>query len=185
MIKLKTTHANDMVARLLQRFRGKPKLEAFIHLLGRQVQDLENALLGIVAITDLGSVTGVQLDVLGKILQQARNGQDDDTYRLFLRARILVNASQGTVEEVLAVLVLLVPGATLVLTETDPAAFEVAVTSPVPDLADMVVISRLVLEAKSAGIKASIFSYSEPVFRFDTPGGGFGQGNFLSLGVGS
>lgn len=187
MITLKSSHVVEAVGHLIQKFRGKVKTEAFVTILASQIQDLENALFGIIAITDLDTVTGIQLDVLGKILNQPRNGQSDETYRLFLRARILVNISTGTVEEILSILSILLPSIpTMDMLEppyTDPAHFEINVTSPEFSNLDAFVISTMALLAKSPAIGGIIFTRQTPAFRFDTVGGGFGQGNILSLAV--
>lgn len=187
MINLKSTHASEIVGHLIQKFRGKVKIEALAKILGNQIQDLENAIFQIIAITDLGTVTGIQLDLLGKIVNQPRNGQVDETYRLFLRARILVNVSKGTVEEIIAILTLLISGSPTIEfiepPDTDPASFQITVTSALPADADGFVISTMAIQARSPGIGGTIFTRRSPTFRFDTVGGGFGQGNFLSLVV--
>lgn len=196
MITQKLTHAAEAVAHLVQQFRGKPKIEAFVSLIGRQIQDLENALFSIVSTTDINTVTGTQLDVIGLLVSQPRNGHSDDVYRLFLRARILVNSSRGSVDEIIAILALLIgsnpvislieppDSPTILDTDLDPATFEIDVTSDLPAGVDGVVVSLMALEAKSTGIRGLISFHNAPAFRFDTAGAGFDQGNALASTVG-
>lgn len=93
-------YVSDWVARirthLYTQFGDLPNLDAVAALLGRQFQDLEDALQGILTITSIEDSSGVQLDVIGKILGQTRGSLSDSVYRAYLRARILVNKSDGT-----------------------------------------------------------------------------------------
>jgi hypothetical protein len=56
----------------------------------------------------IDSAEGAQLDLLGKIVGQLRNGLDDDDYRRYLRARISANISDGLVEDLIRVAVLII-----------------------------------------------------------------------------
>lgn len=67
------------------------------------IQDLENAMQQVLIKRGVDTAIGYQLDVIGKIVGQARNGLDDDTYRRYVRARIRVHNSTGTVEDAIRV----------------------------------------------------------------------------------
>lgn len=56
----------------------------------------------------IDEAVGAQLDVLGKIVGQARQGFSDADYRRLIRARISVNRSKGTIEDILKVAPLVV-----------------------------------------------------------------------------
>ena len=58
---------------------------------------------------------GVQLDVIGRIVGQARLGADDPTYRLYLKGRIAALRSNGVPEAVYRVFRGLEGGAALVV----------------------------------------------------------------------
>ena len=55
----------------------------------------------------VGVAVGAQLDVLGRIVGEARLGDPDANYRLRIKAGILLNVSSGTPEELLAIFRLL------------------------------------------------------------------------------
>lgn len=188
MITQKTTHAQEMVQRLLQQFHGQPKTEALISALGTRVQEVETAIFTILSGTPVLAAVGVQLDNFGTIVGLPRNGMDDATYRLFLRARILVLISAGTIEDLIEIMDLLTGGAeTIVLTETpatDPAYFLLEVTTPIDDTLNDLVIGNLVLDGKSAGVRGITKTKHAPTFKLDTPGAGMDQGNKMSTTVG-
>ena len=98
-------HKEEGLARLLEQFKSKPRIEAVICALMIQIQDAEDALTSALLERFLAdSTVGVQLDGIGQIVGQARSGLSDDDYRAFLRARILVNLSDGQPEELIEIL---------------------------------------------------------------------------------
>ena len=128
-----TTHAADAKERLLFQYQGKTNIEALLDSLGgQQVQDLEDALFGIGSRLDIDSSEGVQLDNIGTIVGQPRNGQDDMTYQLFLKAKSGVNVSEGDVERVLSVWKIITGGTVVQVIDQYPAAIELFSDVPVP-----------------------------------------------------
>lgn len=102
-------YVDDWAARLRSRlytqFRGKATWIAWCdEVLGPQFQDLEDAGQTLLTMLDIEASEGVQLDVIGRIVGQPRNGVDDPTYRLYLSARVLANRSTGTVEDIFKVM---------------------------------------------------------------------------------
>lgn len=122
-----TTHVTDHVARglarLKEQFKAKPNIEAWLTVLLTPVQRLEDALYQLLTERGIDNAIGAQLDALGKIVGQVRDGRTDEVYRRFIRARISVNKSNGLIEDVLTVtrLVLDDADADLLLSRTGPA----------------------------------------------------------------
>lgn len=131
-----TEHVIDQVARALarlpQQHRGKVNTEALLSALAGPAQELEDALYQLLTERDIDTAIGTQLDDLGLIVGEARQGRDDDTYRRFVRARISVNRSKGTVLDVLTVASLVLDlafdEATYELDQSGTAAYVLRVT---------------------------------------------------------
>ncbi len=85
-------------SRLYTQFRSKISWLAWADLIARQAQDLEDALQTLLSLPSIDDSEGVNLDVIGRIVGQQRVGTDDETYRSYLRARILTNRSDGDTE---------------------------------------------------------------------------------------
>lgn len=177
MITQKTVHSTEAVGHLLQQFRGKAKLEAFISLLTDQVQELENAYFQISTDTALAVAVGEQLDGWGRILNDPRNGLLDTPYRLHLQAKARVIRSTGTIEDLLVILDLLTGGGNLLtLSEpnaTDPATFTIDITPAIPAGVDGVSVGVLTLRAKPAGVKGYITFFDSDGISFDVGTEGF------------
>jgi hypothetical protein len=92
-------------SRLYTQFRDATTWQQWCdEVLGPQLQDLEDAGQTLLTLLDIDESEGAQLDNIGRIVGQPRNGIDDETYRLYLSARILANKSTGTVDDIFKVM---------------------------------------------------------------------------------
>lgn len=103
-------HITDMVAtaasRVLWQYKNLPRFTTLMAGNVGQVQSLEDAMWAIVPMLDINQATGAWLDLLGAFVGEPRDGAEDDDYRRFIAARILANGSTATIEEILAVALL-------------------------------------------------------------------------------
>ena len=97
---------------------------------GQQIQDLENILFDLSTRLNIDNSVGVQLNNIGKIVGQLRNGQDDATYRLFLKAKAGRNVSEGDIERVLSIWKIITGGTDIQVIESFPAGIECIAFSP-------------------------------------------------------
>jgi hypothetical protein len=102
-------YIDDWAARLRSRlytqFRSATTWQAWCdEVLGPQFQDLEDAGQTLLTLLDIDDSEGVQLDTIGRVIGQPRNGVNDETYRLYLSARVLANKSTGTVDDIFKVM---------------------------------------------------------------------------------
>lgn len=102
-----TTHADDAVARLTQVFREKPKIAAWVRARAERYQGLETVFREIKELRRLDNAVGAQLDGIGRIVGEARQGRTDSAYKRRIKARIAINTSRGTPENLINVFVLL------------------------------------------------------------------------------
>ena len=92
-------------SRLYTQWRHASSWQAWCDdVLGPQCQDLEDAAQTLLTILDINASEGVNLDNIGRIVGQPRNGVDDSTYRLYLSARVLANKSAGTVDDLFKIM---------------------------------------------------------------------------------
>lgn len=157
------------------------------------IQDVENALQQLYILRRIDSATGAALDVLGKIVKQPREGRVDDDYRRYIRARIRVNRSTGTIRDVLSVADLVVydDAATLTIKNQGTAAYVLRVDDVALSFANSQILLTMVALATSAGVRVIVESNADlpaNAFNFaaygggDAPGLGFGQLPELDLG---
>ena len=184
MISQITTHIEDAKARLLFQYKGKTNIEALLDSLGgQQIQDLEDILFDINSRLDIDNSEGVQLDNIGTIVGQSRNGQDDTTYRLFLKAKAGVNVSEGDVERVLSVWKIITGGTIVQVIDQYPAAIELFSDVPVPGELEVEAFA-LMQEVIGAGISiTSTIISPENAFGFENSVGTLGFDDLISTGT--
>lgn len=148
------------------------------------IQDVENALQQLLTERTIDTAVGVQLDVLGRVVGQARGGLPDDDYRRYLRARIATNRSNGVTEDLITIMSLVVNDSTATYdVERSGTATVVARIAgiAVTDALGSIVYTFL-KSATSAGVRVVVeWANSVPanVFRLDS-GPGLDQGHLAS-----
>ena len=147
------TDHEGRVSRLIEQFKHKPNLEALIRSYLKQVQDLEDALFEIILARNVDTAIGVQLSTIGKIVRQPRTTSDDERFRTAIRARIAINLSDATAEDLIKIAkLLLVDGETFALRDEPPAQLRVTIFDPLTS-ADADLVHALLELADAAGVR--------------------------------
>lgn len=156
-------HEERALARLLQQFRGKPRFEGLIAAHASRMQSVEDMLWELLVCDDIDTATGAQLDDLGDLVGQLRGQLPDAHYRVFIRARVLVNLSSGTPDELIAI-VEMIMGAmgnnAFLLREDYPATVVVVVDERWTGTGVFPTAVAAILRAARAGGVRSILEWS-------------------------
>lgn len=147
-------------------------------------QTVEDALQQLYSERRVDTAIGEQLDVLGRLVGQARNGMVDADYRRLIRARISVNRSKGTISDIITVSDLVVNDV-LVTHQIDNqgiAALVIRLTGAPVTAAIAALLIPMLRDTVSAGVRILV-EYSPNAFntwfQWDTAGRGWDQGTFL------
>ncbi len=161
-------HLARMRARLITQYRGLPTLDAFLHALGDQMNDIEEVFGQILSQLTLQNATGAQLDAFGLLLGQGRNGLGDDDFRTIIQARIVQYQGNGTIEDIIQILLALGGSSSMQLNEYFPARFQVKLADFAP-LISASDIASAILQSKLAGVAVDVFipAPTNPQFTFD------------------
>ena len=166
-------------ARIYWQFKGKPKIQAWVDMVAKQFADLEDAFQSLLTLPSIDDSAGAQLDLLGRLLGQARGGVDDATYRLYLRAAIVAEKSGGRGEDIYRTFAALFPGSPLLLVSGGVKSFYLRV-GQVLTRAQALVGQQFLLRAKEAGARANLIWQESPtaaLFTLDS-GPGLDSGVF-------
>lgn len=173
------------VARALQQYRDAtaPGLVEVIEALGFEIQDVEDAAWSVLLDTPLAVAIGFNLERIGKLVGQPRNGMVDETYWLWIQARIKTNKSSGSIDQIIAIFALLNDGATPpIFEEQFPAAFALkihgiaGITAPDQQAA-------ILRQARKAGVRSVLEYSTAPTGSGFTFAGGDGKGFPDALGT--
>lgn len=169
-----TDQVATALSRLPQQFRSsaQPNIEAYMRMLASPLQDVQRAALDVLLLRTIDTATDAQLDWLGRIVGQPRNGVvDDELYRRYLRARISTNRSKGRVEDLIRISRLVIDDDALRVVVTS-----VGIATVIVQAADMVLgvdvaamAFSFLSSAKIAGARL-IFEFAESatMFHFDS-----------------
>lgn len=181
MSEVISDHVAQALARNLEQYKGKPRIEAILQTVAQGWQGAEDGLQTIQEGFSLDTAVGAQLDIIGRIVGQPRiPGQSDPAYRIRIKTRIIQNISEGEPEIVITVYSLLLSAPEVFLHAGGFAS--VRLSSPVAiGTQDMInTLYREVQLTLAVGVRLNalgVYSDSTP-FRFKgiKPGFGFGQG---------
>jgi len=177
-----TDHQAIACSRLVEQYRESVTVNALVALATAENQALENTLWADYGIT-LPTAVGEQLDLLGSLVGQAREGMDDATYRLWIAARVLLNRSSGTGPQILAIMRCVVPSsATLTLIPYYPKAFTLKVGGAAVDAGILSELLSAATEATTNGYLETLATPGAQAFSFAGGGGlGFDEGTWASV----
>lgn len=139
--------------RLQEQNKGKVKIDKWVRLMAAQFQDLEDAAQSLPTIVNIDDSVGAQLDNLGRIVGQPRAVNDDASYRLYLKARIVANRSNGTAEDLYRVFRALFGALGYAIRNGGNKSFALTVLAPLTMAQQLAAISFL-RDAKEAGARA-------------------------------
>ena len=187
---VQNTDHEGATARFTDRWRNKADLDAWTKTYLKQLQDLEDAIFEVILGRILDNAIGVQLDIIGKLVGQPRTDASDDRYRTLISARIRINRSSGTPEDLIGVAVLLLAtnGESFKLREEPPAQVRITVLDELQS-SDPDLFHSLLNSARAAGVRLLTEHNTQAAvtgrLRFGDSGGATVDGGTLASTVGA
>ena len=182
-------YADEATTRPISQYQDRPRLLAWILSYVNRCQELEDAAWDVILKRMIDNAENAQLDTIGKIVGQLRNGQSDSVYRIYITARIRINRSQGHADDVIDVLIL-VEAAALAYSEYYPATSLVTYAdAPATDPRILIDLGKLAISAgvrllltapPPAVVAASVFTTSN---YFGTSVAALGFGDYFNSGT--
>ncbi len=174
-------HEVAALERLLEQYKQSDNLKGILNSFNKQIQEIEDAMFGLFGKLDIMTISGDQLDRIGDIVGQTRLGTNDETYRLLIYARIGINNSTGTTEEIINIFTLITQSTIVDLKDLQPAAIQIS-GNGVVDSGFETFVKQSIQQALVAGVSLDnmvIFDDTESFMFADedggtTPPGGFG-----------
>lgn len=144
-------HSEHGVLKFAAPFWGKPRWAALFVAIGRQIQEVEDALCAVIDSRALDNATGAQLALLGKLVGQADPGLGEAVFKNLIRVRIRINRSEGGRDDLIEVLQLLgIPLAQRTITDSPPAKLLVKFTGVLP--LPIVLLTQLMNDTVAGGV---------------------------------
>lgn len=174
-----TDHVTRALARLLEQNKASASHRGIVTAFVDQIQAIEEAFYAFLVLRKVNEATAAQLDAIGKLVGQAREGRTDADYRTWINAKILINRSSGEINTLVDVTKLLIPGCTATLVEHYPAGMIMRVTGVLLSTTFARQVATLLRSGKCGGVRLLLHyqvSTDAETFTLDTSptGKGFG-----------
>lgn len=156
---LNENHAEEAIDHLIELFKSGPRNQALLQVVALQIQELENTSAQVYTSFYVDTAVGDQLDILGRIVGEARQGRLDAEYRAAVKVRILVNSSDGKIEQLLAIARGMVPSASIALLEQFPCTIRMEFSTM--GTSTLRTVFAMLQQAKAAGVRLLV-SYGPP-----------------------
>lgn len=157
-------HADEGFSHIIDFFRVDcPRNQVVMDAVMAEVQELEDAFWELLTAFDLDTATNDQLLLLGKLVGEGQLGRDDEDFRAAIRARILVNRSDGKVEQLYEIGKALVVDTTILHRITQFSGSETYEFLGDLSAFSLSNVARLLRKAKGGGVRLdTVFAQSEP-----------------------
>jgi hypothetical protein len=98
---VQTSDYKNFLDLLIQQYLEKPKFKGILEAVGNQCNNIETAIFELIDEYNIENGSGIQLDIIGKILGLNRDGRSDESYKTLLKIKAEINFSSGTPEAII------------------------------------------------------------------------------------
>jgi hypothetical protein len=131
-------------------------------------RDIESHIRGMVDQHDIDHIKGIWLDRIGKILDEARDGDTDDFYRIRLKVKKLLNTSNGSVNDIIKIAKVLYSSEDVHVVANYPAGIKILHDGEGTPGIDFNKILRAVVAAGVAYNTTELFNFIDELFSTDS-----------------
>lgn len=161
-------------------YRLQPKFMKWLEAGIQKLQDSNSTAQEIISNFDLDTATGVQLDIIGKLIGRSRQLDfqpradvssvlDDDYYRLLLKAKIVWNQWKGTLPELYTAWQEIFPNGNLLILDNQDMSMDVIVSGDFSVLEKDLIYNGLVVP-KPEGVRINYIIIAQnadvPIFSY-------------------
>lgn len=129
-------HIDDHVAvakaLLIEQFKPRVNINKMVEVMATRVQGIENVASDLLTRRSIETAEGAQLDIIGEIVGQNREGRTDEEYRAAIKTRIQLNTSSGEPETLISALRFLSDPTDASYLEAYPGAVRLWTNGPSP-----------------------------------------------------
>lgn len=125
-----TDHVTAAQARLTSQYSESTNILALVGIEAGRAQVLEDALWTLLTERWLDDADGDQLDALGVIVGEAREGRPDSEYRSAIESRIFFNRGSGEPETIISFCIFAYGATTVILKEPGDASLVIFIEAP-------------------------------------------------------
>jgi hypothetical protein len=116
---------NTIKALNIEQFKSSENFNKVLQVAASTFDELDTVFADLKIILNITNATGAQLDLIGDIIVEKREGRNDDDYRAAIILKIFKNTSRGFVEDVVEILTVITNATKVVYSDNPPAAYTI------------------------------------------------------------
>ena len=176
-------HVAVGLGKLPSQFFDSENLKHLLTVYLEEIQKVEETLYQINKQQSIEFASGAQLDGIGEDVGILRNGiTNDDTYRRYIRAKVLINKSEGTPSDILDAWATLLNNDNVELTEEFPAGILLYSPKAIDDNNVLNLISQTVALTVKVSVLSAKDEGVDPFCFLGGTGAGFGTADDPNIG---
>jgi len=138
----------------IEQFKSSSNFNKVLEVAATTFDELDTVFADLKAILNIANASGKQLDLIGAIVVEKREGRSDADYRSAITLKIFKNTSRGFVEDVVEILTVITEATKVVYSDNPPAAYTIYTNGPTLPLNIHSVMDKL----SAAGVAVLIYA---------------------------
>ena len=115
----------DIKSLIPEQYKDAPNLNAILEIFSTPFDELKVVFAALKNILNLESAEGAQLDLIGAIVEEKRNGRLDPDYIVGIQFKIFKNTSRGFVDDVVKALKFITSATRVIYSDNPPASYTI------------------------------------------------------------
>lgn len=140
----------------IEQFKSSSNFNKILEVAATTFDELDIVFADLKTILNIANASGKQLDLIGDVVVEKREGRSDDDYRSAITLKIFKNTSRGFVEDVVEILTVITEATKVVYSDNPPAAYTIYTNGTTLPLNIHSVINKLSAAGVSVLIYASV-----------------------------
>jgi hypothetical protein len=116
---------NDIKKLNIEQFKNSENFNKILKIVAEPFDELKVVFSDLKGILNIANSSGKQLDLIGHIVLESRNGRNDVDYRSALTLKIFKNTSRAFVEDIVKILTIVTNATKVVYSDNPPAAYTI------------------------------------------------------------
>jgi len=145
---------NDIKSLIPQQYKDAPNFNKVLQILATPFDELAVVFADIKNLLNLDSAEGAQLDLIGAIVEEKRNGRLDDEYLKWIKFKIFKNSSRGFVDDIVKALKFITSATKVIYSDNPPASYTIYTDGTALEDDIKILIDKLT----AAGVSVIVFA---------------------------
>ena len=143
----------------IEQFKSAENFNKVLKVASSTFNELNIVFSDLKSILNIANASSKQLDLIGSIVVESREGRNDDDYRSAIIVKILKNTSRGFVEDIVDILTVITNANKVVYSDNPPASYTIYTNGNVLPAT----LNKIIDKLSSAGVSVVVYASDNKV----------------------